>query len=159
MPRTLQAFKIRELGEALVQAGYVALDGQADALGLCRSTTWTILQVTHKNSGLSATVINRMLACPKLPAPVRAKLIEYFEEKISSRYGHGKAQLRKFACRLTPNVVPFRRARLQGVIERLPARAAMLLRPEAAVRTAPSADSDGPSTARRRLEKSNDRNA
>ena len=112
MPRTLQALKIRELGEALVQAGYLALDEQADALGLCRSTTWTILQATHKNSGLSATVINRMLACPK-PGPVRAKLIEYVEEKISGRYGHGKAQLREFADRLTPslNVVPFLGAR------------------------------------------------
>jgi hypothetical protein len=113
MPRTLQAFKIRELGEALVEAGYVALDEQADALGLCRSTTWTILQATHKTSGLSATVINRMLACPQLPAPVRAKLIEYVEEKISGRYGHGKVQLREFADRLPPslNVVQFRGAR------------------------------------------------
>lgn len=113
MPRTLQAFKIRELGEALVQAGYVALDEQADALGLCRSTTWTILQASHKNSGLSATVINRMLASPRLPAPVRAKLLEYVEEKISGRYGHGKVQLRGFAGRLTPslNVLPFHGAR------------------------------------------------
>ena len=113
MPRTLQAFKIRELGEALVQAGYVALDEQADALGLCRSTTWTILQATHKSSGLSATVINRMLASPQLPAPVRAKLLEYVEEKISGRYGHGKVQLRGFAGRLTPslNVLPFHGAR------------------------------------------------
>jgi hypothetical protein len=91
----------------------VALDEQADALGLCRSTTWTILQATHKNSGLSATVVNRMLASPQLPAPVRAKLIEYIEEKISGRYGHGKVQLREFAGRLTPplNVVTFREAR------------------------------------------------
>ena len=120
MPRTLQALKIRELGEALVQAGYLALDEQADVLGLCRSTTWTILQATHKNSGLSATVINRMLACPKLPGPVRAKLIEYVEEKISGRYGHGKAQLREFADRLTPsvNVVPFRGARQRAMGDR-----------------------------------------
>jgi hypothetical protein len=113
MPRKLQAFRIRELGEALVQAGYVALDEQADALGLCRSTTWTILQATHKHSGLSATVINRMLASPQLPTPVRAKLIEYVEEKISGRYGHGRGQLRGFADRLTPslNVVQFRLAR------------------------------------------------
>ena len=113
MPRTLQAFKIRELGEALVAAGYVTLGEQADALGLCRSTTWTILRGTHKNSGLSATVIKRMLASPQLPPSVRAKLIEYVEEKIAGRYGHGKAQLRAFAGRLTLslNVVPFRSAR------------------------------------------------
>jgi hypothetical protein len=111
MPRTLQAIKIRELGEALVAAGYVTLDQQADALGLCRSTTWTILRGTHKNSGLSATVIGRMLASPRLPAPVRAKLIEYIEEKIAGRYGHGTTQLSEFAGRLTLNVVPFRGAR------------------------------------------------
>ena len=107
MPRTLQAIKIREVGEALVAAGYVTLNTQAEALGLCRSTTWTIMQATHKNSGLSATVINRMLASPRLPPPVRAKLIEYVEEKIAGRYGHGAAQLREFAGRLTLNVVPF----------------------------------------------------
>jgi len=107
MPRRLQAFKIRELGEALVTAGYMTLDKQAKALGVCRSTAWTIIQGTHKNSGLSATVINRMLASPQLPPSVRAKLIEYVEEKIAGRYGHGKDQLREFAGRLalSPNVV------------------------------------------------------
>jgi hypothetical protein len=111
MPRTLQAIKIRELGEALVAAGYVTLNAQAEALGLCRSTTWTIMQATHKNSGLSATVINRMLASPRLPSPVREKLIEYVQEKIAGRYGHGAAQSHEFAGRLTLNVVPFPGAR------------------------------------------------
>jgi hypothetical protein len=31
-------------------------------LGLSRSTTWTILHGRHKNYGLSASVIKRMLA-------------------------------------------------------------------------------------------------
>ena len=122
MPRTLQAIKIREVGEALVAAGYVTLNTQAEALGLCRSTTWTIMQATHKNSGLSATVINRMLASPRLPPPVRAKLIEYVEEKIAGRYGHGAAQLREFAGRLTLNVVPFPAARRRAGDTVSPAR-------------------------------------
>ena len=59
-----QSAKIREIGAALVAMGYRALDEQARALGLGRSTAWTILQANHKNSGLSATVIIRMLAAP-----------------------------------------------------------------------------------------------
>lgn len=49
-----QGLKIRELGAALVSVGLITLDEQAKALGLPRSTTWTILKGTHKSSGLSA---------------------------------------------------------------------------------------------------------
>ena len=97
MPKALQCAKIREIGAALISAGFVALDQQADALGLCRSTTWVILQAEHKNSGLSAAVINRMLASRRLPSPVRAQVIEYVRDKLAGRYGHSKAQLRRFA--------------------------------------------------------------
>ena len=97
MPKALQCAKIREIGAALISAGFVALDQQADALGLCRSTTWVILQAEHKNSGLSATVVNRMLGSPRLPAPARAKVIEYVREKLAGRYGHSKTQLHRFA--------------------------------------------------------------
>ena len=95
--KALQCSKIREIGAALISAGFVSLDQQAGALGLCRSTTWAILQAEHKNSGLSATVINRMLAYPRLPAPVRVKLIEYVREKMAGSYGHSQGQLRRFA--------------------------------------------------------------
>ena len=60
MMKGRQTLKIRELGDALISEGFVTLDEQALALGLCRSTTWTILKANHKSSGLSATVINRM---------------------------------------------------------------------------------------------------
>ena len=100
MSRAVQSSKIRELKDVLVASGYVALDEQADALGLCRSTAWTIIRGAHKNSGLSVAVINRMLACPRLPASVRAKLIEYVREKMTGCYGHSPAQLRRFAERL-----------------------------------------------------------
>ena len=100
MTRAVQSSKMRELKDALVASGFVALDEQAAALGLCRSTAWTIMRGAHKNSGLSVAVINRMLACPRLPGPVRAKLIEYVHEKIAGCYGHSQAQLRRFAERL-----------------------------------------------------------
>ena len=97
--KTRQARKIRELGDALVQ-GFLTLDQQAQALGLCRSTTWTILKADHKASGLSASVINRMLAAPRLPPLVRAKILEYIDEKIAGSYGHSKTQIRRFTARL-----------------------------------------------------------
>ena len=100
--KTRQATKIRELGEALIASGVVALDAQTKALGLSRSTTWTILKANHKSSGLSATIINRMLAAPQLPPLVRAKILEYVEEKTAGLYGDCQPRLRKFVAQLSP---------------------------------------------------------
>src|SRR5712691_5888430 len=104
MMKTRQSLKIRELGDALTAEGFVTLDEQATALGLCRSTTWTLLKGNHKSSGLSATVINRMLAAPQLPPLVRSKVLEYVEDKTAGLYGHSKAQLRRFTARLSIDV-------------------------------------------------------
>lgn len=103
--KTRQLCKIRELGDALVLEGFRALDQQAKALGLGRSTAWTILKANHKASGLSAAIINRMLAAPRLPALVRAKILEYIDEKIAGVYGHNKVQLRRFSTRLSVGAV------------------------------------------------------
>jgi hypothetical protein len=103
--KTRQASKIRELGDALVTAGFVTLHQQAQAIGLCRSTTWTILKGNHKTSGLSVSVINRLLAAPQLPPLVRLKILEYIEERAAGLYGHRKTPLRRFAARLS--VMPF----------------------------------------------------
>ena len=96
-----QARKIRELGDALILQGFRTLDQQAQALGLGRSTAWIILKANHKASGLSAAVINRMLAAPWLPPLVRAKMLEYIDEKIAGSYGHSKTQIRRFTARLS----------------------------------------------------------
>jgi hypothetical protein len=61
-----QSAKIRELGQALIDAGLRTLDAQADALGLPRSTAWTIVKTCHKTSGLSAGSIERMLGSKPL---------------------------------------------------------------------------------------------
>jgi len=45
--RERQSAKIKEIGCALVAAGFRALDEQAEGLGLSRSTTWTILRATR----------------------------------------------------------------------------------------------------------------
>ncbi len=96
-----QAAKIRQLGEALFATGHVHLDEQARVLGLSRSTTWTILHASHKNSGLSASVIKQMLAQPELPALVRTKVFEYVDEKAAGMYGHKPVQVRRFLTALS----------------------------------------------------------
>ena len=99
--RGRQSAKILEIRGALFAAGFVDLRQQTAALGLCRSTTWAVLQAFHKGSGLSAHVIRKMLECPNLPGTVRAKLHEYIEDKVHGRYGHSPAQARRFLTRLT----------------------------------------------------------
>src|SRR5262249_19878861 len=70
-----QAAKMRELGHALVDAGFLTLDEQSKALGVARSTTWTILRASHKGSGLSAAIIKRMLLSPQLPRSPDGKFL------------------------------------------------------------------------------------
>jgi predicted DNA-binding transcriptional regulator AlpA len=96
-----QSAKIKQLGDALVEAGYHALDEQAKVLGLSRSTTWTILKANHKSSGLSAAIINRMLATPQLPPRVRLKIFEYIEEKRTGLFGDDQVGVRRFVSRLS----------------------------------------------------------
>jgi hypothetical protein len=96
-----QTAKIRELGGALIAEGYLTLDEQAEVLGLSRSTTWTILKANHKTPGLTAGIINRMLAAPRLPPIVQARILEYIEEKTAGFYGHNYAQRRRFTTRLS----------------------------------------------------------
>src|SRR5689334_18705976 len=99
--KSRQARKISEIAEALTSAGYRTLDEQSKALGLCRSTTWTLVKSSHKASGLSANLIDRMLSCPKLPHCVREKVTEYVHERLEGTYGHNQMQLRRFRARLS----------------------------------------------------------
>jgi hypothetical protein len=99
--RARQFSKIGELVEAVKSAGFFTLDEQAKALGLSRSTAWTTRKASHKASGLSASIINRMLAAPQLPPPARDKILEYVEEKAAGLYGGSRTQRRKFAARLS----------------------------------------------------------
>ena len=100
--RRQQRLKIEEICRTLVKSGIVALDQQADVLGLSRSTTWTMIRGIHKSSGLSATTLNRMLASGRLPLRVRLKILEYIAEKMSGAYGDRKHCLRAFANRISP---------------------------------------------------------
>jgi hypothetical protein len=96
-----QTSKLRQLADALIAAGFETLAEQAEVLGLSRSTTWTILGASHKGSGLSSAIANRILAAPGLPKPVRSILEEYVTEKTAGLYGGSMAQRRGFAERLS----------------------------------------------------------
>ena len=101
-----QSSKIRELAEAVEAAGFLTLDEQAKVLGVPRSTAWTIRRASHKASGLSASIINRMLAAPELPLMVRAKILEYIQEKATGLYGGSQSQRRRFTARLSLEQLP-----------------------------------------------------
>src|SRR4030088_2554908 len=99
-----QLAKIQELGQALIDAGFRTLDEQADALGLARSTAWTILKARHKSSGLSAMIIERMLGSSRLPLRARSVIVEYVEEKSFGLYGGSRRQQQRFAVRLSNTI-------------------------------------------------------
>ena len=95
-----QSAKIRQLAEAAKLTGLYTLDELASALGIPRSTAWTIRNGGHKASGLSVSIIDRMLSAPKLPPSVRTTLLEYIAEKTSGLYGGNERQRRLFCVRL-----------------------------------------------------------
>src|SRR6187401_2642129 len=66
--KTKQCQKLAELRLALVAGGFDTASKQAAALGLSRSSAWKVLKGDHKQAGLSASTINRMLTSPNLPA-------------------------------------------------------------------------------------------
>jgi hypothetical protein len=104
--RASQVKKIRELRQALIDAGFVSLDQQATALGLPRSTTWAVLKGNHKCSGLRAGLITRMLGSPKLPAAAKSILADYVSEKIRGAYGHNASTRKRFIAQLEKSGFP-----------------------------------------------------
>jgi hypothetical protein len=98
--------KNQQVREALRAPGIVSVSEQAKVLGLGRSTAWAVLKRPYKNSGLTAGVIQRMLASPKLPEGARTLLIEYVEEKANGLYGHSGPQRRRFVAALAQSNQP-----------------------------------------------------
>ena len=91
-----QTRKIEQLREVFLTNGRLRVREQAKLLGLCPSTAHAVLQRNYKNSGLSAAIIKRMLACPNLPESARTIILEYRDEKIAGLYGHTRSQRRRF---------------------------------------------------------------
>jgi hypothetical protein len=72
------------IADALREAGYTSLDAQAKALGLPRSTAYTIIKCQHKMGRLSKSVLAKMLSHSDLPKRVRAVLQEYASETLET---------------------------------------------------------------------------
>src|ERR1700758_1741842 len=64
----MSAEEIRQLAEAAKLTGLHTLDELASALGIPRSTAWTIRNGGHKASGVSVSIINRYArrACERI---------------------------------------------------------------------------------------------
>ena len=104
--KALQSSKIRELRQALVASGFSTLSHQAMALGLSRSAAWAVLKGNHKGSGLSATIIKRMLASPQIPTTAKKLLLEYIEQKCAGAYGHSNERVREFRTQIASATEP-----------------------------------------------------
>jgi hypothetical protein len=95
-----QADQIKCIGAALARAGFRTVRAKAKALGISRSTAWTILRGTHKTSGLTAGTVRRMLSSPQLPDAARAVILDYVADKTAGAFGHRAQRRQEFAARL-----------------------------------------------------------
>jgi hypothetical protein len=79
MPRGKRQHPIdlQQIREALIKSGHNKLDQQAKALGLRRSTAWTIVKAKHKLGRLNAKTTRRILANPETPPDVRSVIQKY----------------------------------------------------------------------------------
>ena len=68
---------LRAITEALIESGYRSLDAQARALGISRSTAWTVIKHKHKLGRLQLNTTMKILANPALPVQVRAAVEAY----------------------------------------------------------------------------------
>jgi hypothetical protein len=73
--------RVLDIAEALIACGYTSLDQQAKALGLRRSTAWTIVRKKHKLGRLNAKTTRRILANPDTPPSVRSVVKNYLAER------------------------------------------------------------------------------
>lgn len=55
---------LQRISEALIASGHTSLDEQAKALGINRSTAWTIIKTKHKLGRLSTKTTKRILSNP-----------------------------------------------------------------------------------------------
>jgi plasmid maintenance system antidote protein VapI len=90
------SIELRHISEALIASGYTSLDAQAKALGIHRTTAWTIVKNKHKLARLSAKTIDRILTNPGTPSSVRAVVQQYLSKR--SDLVLRKRKLRRTAC-------------------------------------------------------------
>jgi hypothetical protein len=86
---------LQRISEALIASGHTSLDEQAKALGINRSTAWTIIKTKHKLGRLSTKTTKRILSNPNIPPSVRAVVLRYLAERPDAS--------RRASKRLTPS--------------------------------------------------------
>jgi hypothetical protein len=91
--KPVYSIELQSISEALVSSGYTSLDQQAKALGVGRSTAWTITKNKHKLGRLSAKTINRILINPQTPANVRQVIQQYVAKRCAAIHGKRKMRL------------------------------------------------------------------
>jgi hypothetical protein len=74
---------LKDISEALVASGFTSLDEQAEALGIRRTTAWTIVKNKHKLGRLHRETVERILANPSTPQSVRAVVQQYAAERYA----------------------------------------------------------------------------
>ena len=72
---------LQHISEALIGSGYTSLGQQAKALGIHRSTAWTIVKTKHKLGRLSDKTTKAILSNPELPPSVRSVVQKYLAER------------------------------------------------------------------------------
>jgi hypothetical protein len=82
--------RLQHISKALIACGYTSLDQQAKALGIHRSTAWTIIKTKHKLGRLSAKTTSRILANPETPSRVRAVIQQYLAERSITAGGNNR---------------------------------------------------------------------
>ena len=85
------SIELGRISEALISSGYTSLDQQAQALGIHRSTAWTIVKNKHKLGRLSAKTIDRILTNPGTPPSVRAVIQQYLAKRSDVVLGKRKS--------------------------------------------------------------------
>jgi hypothetical protein len=75
------AVGVQHVSQALIASGHITLDQQAKALGIHRSTAWTIVKTKHKLGRLSRKTTRRILTNPETPPSVRSVIQQYLAER------------------------------------------------------------------------------
>jgi hypothetical protein len=95
-----QSAKIRQLAEAAKLTGLHTLDELASALGIPRSTAWTIRNGGHKASGLSVSIIDSHVIRAEASAVRSHNTARIHRRENSGLYGGNERQRRLFCVRL-----------------------------------------------------------
>src|SRR5262249_37202384 len=78
---TPYSLTLHSISDALILSGLTSLDEQAKALGIGRSTAWTIVRNKHKLGRLSRKTVRRILANQGTPQLVRTIVQQYVDER------------------------------------------------------------------------------